>query len=80
MNLLALRGVNPEKYSLALMDALFTDDELSVSCFAAMKRSTKTPLDMERVELLKGLGECMALWGEHERGSVVGVYVSSHHK
>ena len=54
MNLLALRGVSPEKYSLALMDALFTDEELSVSCFASTKRSTKTPLEVERVELLKG--------------------------
>ena len=24
------------------------------------------------------LGECMAFWGERERGSVVGVFVSSH--
>ena len=26
------------------------------------------------------LGECSTLWGERERGSVVGVYVSSHRK
>ena len=24
------------------------------------------------------LGECSTLWGERERGSVVGIYVSSH--
>ena len=29
---------------------------------------------------MKILGECSTLWGERERDSVVGVYVSSHRK
>ena len=55
MNLLALRAVNPEKYALSLMDALFSDEEMASSCFAKSKRSTKPPLPHERIKLLEGM-------------------------
>ena len=42
-----LMAVNPEKYALALMEALFTDEEIASSCYCVMKRSKKTPLPME---------------------------------
>ena len=33
-----------------------------------------------QTEMLCKLGECTALWGERERGSVVGIHVTSHCK
>jgi len=44
VNLQALRVVNPEKYALSVMDALFTDEEMANSCFATSKRSTEATL------------------------------------
>ena len=32
------------------------------------------------IHIYNYIGECSTLWGERERGSVVGVYVSSHRK
>ena len=55
VNLLQISAVNPQKYALALMDALFTEEEMSESCFKESKRSTKPPLDKERVKLLEGI-------------------------
>ena len=52
--MLQISAVNPQKYALALMDALFTE-EMSESCFKESKRSTKPPLDKERVKLLEGI-------------------------
>ena len=45
--LVGLMAVNPEKYALALMEALFTDEEIASSCYCVTKRSKKTPLPME---------------------------------
>ena len=55
MNLLLLRAVNPEKYALALMDALFADEEMASSCYAESKRSTKPPLEQSKIKLLEGM-------------------------
>jgi len=55
VNLLAFRAVNPEKYALSEMDALFTDEEMANSCFATSKRSTKPPLPHDRIKLLEGM-------------------------
>ena len=54
MNLLSLRAVNPEKYALALMDALFSDEDMGGSCYAVSKRSTKPPLEQSKIQLLEG--------------------------
>ncbi len=54
MNLLLLRATSPEKYALALMDSLFTEEELSQSCFMASKRSTKPPLNEQNIKLIEG--------------------------
>lgn len=53
MDLLTLRAPNPEKYALVLMDALFTDEEMGSSCYAATKRSKKDALDAEKINLLE---------------------------
>lgn len=54
MDLLAIKAVDPDKYALALMEALFTDQEMAASCYSQTKRSTKPPLDEERIALLEG--------------------------
>ena len=54
MNLLKLRAVNPCKYALQLMDVLFTDSEMSTSCYASSNKSPKPGLDPTRVALLEG--------------------------
>ena len=46
--LVHLMAVNPEKYALPLMGALFTDEERASSCSCVMKRSKKTPFPMEK--------------------------------
>ena len=43
-----------DKYALALMEALFTDEELAQSCYSSTSRSTKTPLPKDKIELLEG--------------------------
>ena len=54
MDLLAIKAAEPEKYALSLMEALFTDSELAISCYSSTTRSTKTPLSKEKVALLEG--------------------------
>ena len=49
MNLLSIRSA---KYALALMDALFSDEEM---CFTCTSRSHKTPLPMDQVKLIEGM-------------------------
>ena len=54
--LVHLISVNPEKYALALMKALFTDKKIASSCYCVMmKRSKKTTLPMEK----KGIFKCI---------------------
>jgi hypothetical protein len=40
VHLLGIRAQDPPKYALALMDAIFTDEEMGTCCFSAGKRST----------------------------------------
>ena len=47
-NLLKVRATQHDKFSLALMDALFTDSEMGMCCYAGTKRSTKMPLSQEK--------------------------------
>lgn len=54
MNLLSLRAVNPGKYALAVLTALFTDEEMGKSCYAESSRSTKPPLPADKIALLEG--------------------------
>ena len=54
VKLLHIRALNPIKYCLALMDALFTDDEMATHCFSSGSSSTKNPLPQEKVDLIKG--------------------------
>ena len=55
VNLLAIRAMNPSKYALSLMDAIFSDDEMCVSCFSCGKRGTKPELPQEKVKLIEGI-------------------------
>ena len=56
VDLLNIRGVtNCEKYALALMNALFSDEELAISCYSTSKRSKKPPLSDDKVSLLEGV-------------------------
>ncbi len=52
--MLTLRAVNAEKYALTLMDALFTDEEMTTSCFAKGSRSTKEALDPSKTKVMEG--------------------------
>ena len=52
MNLLSIRSA---KYALALMDALFSDEEMGCKCFTCTSRSHKTPLPMDQVKLIEGM-------------------------
>ena len=63
--LVHLMAVNPEKYALALMDALFTDEEIASSCYCVTKRSKKTPLPLEKKGILKFILWTPALYITH---------------
>ncbi len=54
VDLLAIRAMNPIKYSLALMDALFSDQEMGSNCFSRGRRGTKQELPQEKVKLIQG--------------------------
>eukprot|EP00731_Ephydatia_muelleri_P018536 Em0011g576a len=59
INLLSLKATDIFKYALILMDALFTETEMSTCCFQKAERgasSSKTPLPPGRVKLLE---ECL---------------------
>lgn len=47
--------MNPTKYALALMDALFTDEEMGSSIYAASIHSKNPGLDGKKIGLLEGL-------------------------
>ena len=51
VNLLGIRASSADKYALALMDALFTDEEMAKSCYMLTKRSKKPPLPTEKITL-----------------------------
>ena len=52
--MLSLRATAQDKYALAILPALFTDEEMGQSCYATSSRSTKPPLPAEKVSLLEG--------------------------
>ncbi len=54
VNLLVIRAMNAQKYALSLMDAIFSDEEMSKSCFSCGKRGTKPQLPQEKVKLIEG--------------------------
>ena len=45
VDLIKIHAYQPDKYALALCDALFEDSELAESCYKSTRRSTKPPLD-----------------------------------
>ncbi len=52
INLLSLRAPSAEKYALAMMDALFRDEQMCGCCFMSTVRSTKPPLPQADMELI----------------------------
>lgn len=54
VNLLTIRAMNPIKYALALMDALFSDEEMASHCFSCGARGTKPKLPQEKIKLIEG--------------------------
>lgn len=52
-NLLSIRSADPAKYALALMVALFEDEEMASCCFAPSKRSTKPGLPQANTMLME---------------------------
>ena len=59
MNLLGIRSIDYLKYALSLMDTLFTDSEMSGSCFSLPKRvkrgkPPKPQLSLEKIKLIEG--------------------------
>ncbi len=58
VDLLAIRSPNPPKYVLALMDALFSDEEMASKCYIVLsKKGSKTPLSSEKKKLIEGKNE-----------------------
>ena len=55
VHLLSIRAMDVPKYALALMDAIFSDDEMGSCCFLPGKRSSKPQLLQEKIELLEGI-------------------------
>ena len=55
INLLDIRAPDPSKYALVLMDAIFTDDELTKCCYESSKRTTKPGLPADKVKLLEAM-------------------------
>ena len=52
MSLLKIKADDPDKYALALLEALFLDEEMAKSCYRTSKRSTKPGLSINKIELL----------------------------
>ena len=55
MNLLSVRAIDPPKYALALMDILFTDEQMRQSVYKTSRHSPKPGLDCEKISLLEGI-------------------------
>eukprot|EP00731_Ephydatia_muelleri_P011258 Em0006g152a len=77
VNLLQIRSQNPGKYALALLDALFSNEEQSTCCYKASTKtnsssaSQKPPLSPNRVKLLedcidKKFGKGMAAFNDQK--------------
>ena len=45
---------NPPKYTLALMDALFSIEEMATKYYIVLSKSTKSPLLSEKKKLIEG--------------------------
>ena len=54
INLMRLPAATPYAFGLAVMDVLFTKEELSSSLLFSSKKSNKPALDPKRVEKLLG--------------------------
>ena len=52
---MSIRAINPGKYALSLMDALFSNEEMRAKCFSGTSRSNKEALPKEKVKLIEGL-------------------------
>lgn len=55
LNLLNFRETSPTKYAPTLLNALFTEEELTTRCYVDNSRTTKPGLDIKRVQLLEGV-------------------------
>ena len=55
VNLMRLPAATPYAFGLAVVDALFTKQELASSLLFESKKSEKPPLDPKRVETLLGV-------------------------
>ncbi len=56
IDLLSLRAFSHEKYALVMMEALFSDKEISGSCFMSSIRGwTKPSLPEAKTSLIKGI-------------------------
>ena len=56
---MAIRSINPVKYALALMDALFSDEEMNGSCFFLSARGKNPQLPEEKLKQIKGTDNIM---------------------
>ena len=55
VDLLGIRSPNPPKYTLALMETLYSDEEMASKCYIVLsKKSTKSPLSSEKKKLIEG--------------------------
>ena len=54
MHLLRVKAKDEFKYVLALMDVLFTKEEMAKSCFAPSKKTKKPQLPAEKLKLIEG--------------------------
>lgn len=60
VHLIKIHANKPEKYALAVCDALFKDSELAGPVTRA-PREAKAPPDLKRVALLQGTLTCMSI-------------------
>ena len=61
MDLLQFNVPSSDKYALAVMDALFTEEELGSHCYTNSTKK-KPPLSKEKVSLLEGTYNVSNLW------------------
>ena len=54
VDLLGICSLNPPKYTLALMDALFSIEKMATKCYIVLSKSTKSPLLSENKKLIEG--------------------------
>ena len=61
VDLLGICSPNPPKYTLALMDALFSIKEMATKCYIVLSKSTKSPLLSEKKKLIEGKNKIQIL-------------------